>query len=269
MPKSNKASSVHALYEGTFSVALDKKFKPMERHAKPEKGALRIAIHPFLVKTPKRTFLIDAGLGEFGVGTSVDTILGYLEEHDLSAEDITDIFLSHLHFDHTGGLANRKNGYWELTFPYAKIWVSKREMDKVLAQDVFYDEEKTEFMWFLQSQADFQFYEDVNGSPYLEFEVITIGGHTEFSVGIFYTEGEFKLLMAGDVLPTKGHVNQKFAAKYDFDPKQSLESRQLLTKRAYQEKRIILAYHSSENALFTLSDYSEENGYSISTYHTA
>lgn len=256
-------SSVYALYEGTFSVALDKEFRPMERGGKPEKGALRIAIHPFLVKTPQRTFLVDAGLGEFGVGTSVDTLLNHLKEHDLEPDDISDIFLSHLHFDHTGGLAHRKNGYWELTFPYAKIWLSSRELDKVLAQKVFYDEEKTEFMWFLHAHADFHFYEDHQNKPYPEFEIITIGGHTEFSVGIFYTDSNLRFLMAGDVLPTKGHVNQKFAAKYDFNPKQSIESRKMLTKRAYEEKRVVLAYHSSETALFRLTDFSEENGYSI------
>lgn len=259
MPK----SSVFALYEGTFSVALDKEFRPMERNGKPESGALRIAIHPFLVKTEKRNFLIDVGLGEFGVGTQIDTLLNNLAEHEIEPEDISDIFLSHLHFDHTGGLGNRKNGYWELTFPFAKIWVSKREFEKVIAQDVFYDDEKTAFMLFLQANADFKFYEDVNNKPYPEFEITTIAGHTEFSVAIFYTDSEISLLMAGDVLPTKGHVNAKFAAKYDFNPKQSIEARKVLAERALKENRTILAYHSSESAIFRIKEYSEEKGYLI------
>lgn len=256
-------SAVFALYEGTFSVALDKEFRPMERNGKPESGALRIAIQPFLVKTKNRNVLIDTGLGEFGVGTQIDTLLNNLAEQEIEPEDISDIFLSHLHFDHTGGLGNRKNGYWELTFPFAKIWVSKRELDKVLAQDIFYDDEKTAFMLFLQAHADFNFYEDVNGKPYPEFEITFIGGHTEFSVAIFYTDSDIKLLMAGDVLPTKGHVNAKFAAKYDFNPKQSIEARAILAQRALIENRIVLAYHSSESALFRITEYADEKGFVI------
>ncbi|TNE68884.1 MBL fold metallo-hydrolase [bacterium] len=259
-------STVHSLYEGTFSVALDKEFKPMDRNGKPEKGALRISIQPFLVKTEQRNFLLDTGLGEFGAGTSVETLRTNMAEHGIFPEDIHDIFLSHLHFDHLGGLANRENGYWELTFPYAKIWLSRRELDKVLEKHVFYDEEKTEFMWFLNAQADFHFYEDHQNKPYPEFEIVTVGGHTEYSVAIFYDDANLHLLMGGDVLPTKGHVNQKFAAKYDFNPKQSIESRNGLAKRAFAEKRIICAYHSSETALFTLSDYQPEAGYSITKY---
>jgi len=255
-------TSIHALYEGTFSVAIDKVFRPMDRNGKPDKNALRIAINAFLVKSKQRNFLVDTGLGEFGKGTSIDTLLDHLADHDVAPEDISDIFLSHLHFDHLGGLAHRKNGFWQLTFPYAKIWLSKRELDKVLAQKVFYDEEKTEFMWFLHAHAEFFFYEE-NHRPYPEFEIIEIGGHTEFSVAIIYTDNDCKFLMAGDVLPTKGHINQTFAAKYDFNPKQSLASRQMLAKKAFDENRTILAYHSSETPLFRLPSYEKTQGYTI------
>ncbi|NCS31943.1 hypothetical protein GW793_00445, partial [bacterium] len=66
-------TSIHALYEGTFSVAIDKVFRPMDRNGKPDKNALRIAINAFLVKSKQRNFLVDTGLGEFGKGTSIDT----------------------------------------------------------------------------------------------------------------------------------------------------------------------------------------------------
>jgi glyoxylase-like metal-dependent hydrolase (beta-lactamase superfamily II) len=255
-------TTVFPLYEGTFSVGLDKVFRPIERHAKPDKNALRVAIHSFLVKSKQRTFLVDTGLGEFGKGTSIDTLLTHLADNDVAPEDISDIFLSHLHFDHLGGLAHRKHGFWQLTFPYAKIWLSKRELDKILSLKVYYDEEKTEFMWFLHAHADFHYYEE-NHKPYPEFEIIEIGGHTEFSVAIFYTDSDCRFLMAGDVLPTKGHVNQKFAAKYDFDPKQSVRVRTELAHKALQENRVILAYHSSENPLFRLTQFSENQGFTI------
>lgn len=250
------------LYEGTFSVGLDKKFIPMEKDGKPAKGSLRISIQPFLLNTPDKKILFDTGIGEFGEGTSSQTILNNLAEHGLNDYDITDIFCSHLHADHLGGLANRENGYWELNFPDAKLWVSQKDWEKVQSQETFYDEEKTEFIHFLAARADIHFLSE-HDHPYPEMEVLKIGGHSEFHQALFYRNGEHKYLMAGDVLPTKGHVNQKFAAKYDFDPKQSIKARQLLTKIAYEEQMIILAYHSSQSPMFRLTDYHEKQGYTI------
>jgi len=250
------------LYEGTFSVGLDKKFVPMDRKGKPAKGALRISIQPFLLHAPDKKILFDTGLGEFGEGTTTKTLCKNIAAHGLNEYDITDIFLSHLHFDHLGGLANRDNGYWELTFPHAKIWVSRMDWEKVMAKDIFYDEEKTEFIHFIAARGDIHFLSD-HDYPYPEIEVLKVGGHSEFHQAFFYRLDDSKYLMAGDVLPTKGHVNQKFAAKYDFDPQQSIQVRQKLVKIAYEEHMVILAYHSSETPMFRLTDYHEKQGYSI------
>lgn len=250
------------LYEGTFSVGLDKIFKSIPRDGKPEKGSLRVAIQPFLINTPGRKYLFDTGLGELGENTSIDTICHNLSEHGLSEFDITDIICSHLHFDHLGGLANRKNGYWALTFPDARLWVSENDWRQALGKKIFYDEMKTDFLHFIDSRADIHFLKE-HDQPYPEIEVYKIGGHSEFHQVILYQSGNAKFMMAGDVLPTKGHVNQKFAAKYDFDPKQSIRARQELAKKAYEEDFVILAYHSSETPMFRLSDYDEKRGYTI------
>ena len=127
------------LYEGTFSVGTDKQFHPIDRHDKPAKGALKLSINPFLVHTPKRNYLFDTGLGEFGVETGCEMICRNLADYGLSEYDITDIFASHLHYDHLGGLAHRQHGYWELTFPEAKLWVSRKGWEKVTGQDQYYD----------------------------------------------------------------------------------------------------------------------------------
>src|SRR5690554_5915661 len=105
-----------ALYEGTFSVGLDRKFIRIPRDGKPAKGALKISLNPFLIVTEERKYLFDCGIGEFGEDTGPDTIRENLQKYDLEDYDITDIFISHLHYDHLGGLAHKQNGYWELTF---------------------------------------------------------------------------------------------------------------------------------------------------------
>lgn len=257
-----KQRMAHALYEGTFSVGLDKKFNRIDREDPPAKGALKISLNPFLIQSGDKNILFDVGIGDFGEDTSTDTIKENLEEFDLTEYDITDIFASHLHYDHIGGLAGRSSGFWELTFPDAKIWVSEKEWEKVMNMEEYYDEEKTEFAHFLEAKADLHFLEEQD-QPYPEITVQKIGGHTEFSQVLLFDDGEQKYLMAGDVLATRGEVNRKFAAKYDFDAKQSMKARRKLTRKAYEENFTVMGYHDSHHPLFKLTDYNEQQGYTI------
>ncbi len=253
---------VAPLYEGTFYVGLDKKFIPMERHGKPPKNTLRVAIQPFLIHSDDKNILFDAGLGGFGEGTDISTIRENIGRHGLSEYDITDIFLSHLHSDHIGGLAHRTHGYWELTFPDARIWVSEKGWNEILEKDIYYDEEKTQFRDFLQARGDFQLMEEET-RPYPEIRVITTGGHSRFHQAFFYEKDDHRYLMAGDVIPTKGHINQKFVAKYDYDPQQCIRARKELARKAYEEDWVMLAYHSVDTGLFRLTGYQEREGYTL------
>ena len=257
-----KTLTAHPLYEGTFSVGLDKKFNRINRDDPPAKGALKISLNPFLIQSGDRNILFDVGIGDFGEDTSTDIIKQNLEKHGLTEYDITDIFASHLHYDHIGGLAGRSSGYWELTFPDAKLWVSQGGWQKVMEMDEYYDDEKTEFMHFLDAKANLHFLEDED-QPYPEITVKKIGGHTEFSLVLLFNDNDQKYLMAGDVLATRGEVNRKFAAKYDFDADRSMEVRQELTRKAYEENYTVMGYHDSHHPLFKLPEYDEQQGYKI------
>lgn len=254
---------VKPLYEGTFSVGLKKKFKRIGKKDSPEKGSLKLSINPFLVKGEERNYLFDAGLGDFGENTNTKIILNNLEKEGLTELDITDIFLSHLHYDHLGGLAGREHGYLELTFPDAKIWTSRGGWEKALNyEDDSNDELDIEFIHFLDARADIHFLNDED-EPYPDIRIKRIGGHTEFSLAIFYTSENQSYMMAGDVIGTKSKINRKFAAKYDYDPKHSMKVREDLKKLALEEEYIILAYHETDHPMFQLTDYDEKKGYLI------
>jgi len=259
---STKTISAHPLYEGTFSVGLDKKFNRIDRNDPPAKGALKISLNPFLIQSGDKNILFDVGIGDFGEDTSTDLIKKNLEKHGLTEYDITDIFASHLHYDHIGGLAGKSSGFWELTFPDAKLWVSKNGWDKVMGKDEYYDDEKTEFAHFLDAKADLHFLDDED-QPYPEVSVKKIGGHTEFSQVLLFNDGNQKYLMAGDVLATRGEVNRTFAAKYDFDADRSMKVRKELTKKAFEEHYTVMGYHDSHHPLFNLTNYDEQQGYKI------
>lgn len=257
----SKTTYASVLYEGTFSVGLDKKFVRIDRDDPPAKGALKLSLNPFLIHTPDRNYLFDCGIGEFGEDTGPETIRRKLEQHGLTEFDVTDIFLSHLHYDHIGGLAHREDGYWELTFPEAKIWVSKKGWEKVTAMDEYYDGEKTEFISFIDAKADLHFLSEED-QPYPDMTVKKIGGHTEFHQVLLFDDGEQKYMQAGDVIGTKGSINRKYAAKYDFEPKVSQQMREELARKAFDEGFTIMSYHEDRNPLYKLTGYDEKTGYS-------
>ncbi|WP_069130325.1 MBL fold metallo-hydrolase [Rhodohalobacter halophilus] len=258
-------SRVHVtpLYEGTFSVGLDKDFKRINRDDPPNQGALKLSINPFLIQDGDRNILFDVGLGDlFGADTSIDTILENLEEQDVEDFEITDIFASHLHFDHIGGLAHRKNGYWELTFPEAKVWVSGQEWEKLRSIIDNKSEDEIDFFNFLDAHADLGFLKQ-EGNPIEYVRTKTIGGHTEFHQALFYENGENKFIMAGDVVGRRSAINRTFEAKYDFDPQKSSQNRKELQKVAYKEGYTFLTYHETDHPMFKLTGFDENKGYII------
>lgn len=269
--------SVHALREGVFSVGLDRAFNPIAPTDPPARGALKLSINPFLIRIPasqgqaSRNILLDAGLGEFSEGGSVQALRDNLAVHGLTEYDITDILLSHLHYDHMGGLAHREHGFWELSFPEATLWANRQEAEKALAKEVFYDDEKTEFLHFIANRANLELI-DPGAGPFPGFESEIIGGHTEFSLAWSFTLStpdrqiptrSQRFIMAGDVIGSKGALLRKYAAKYDFDAEMGMQARESLKKRAFDEGLILLAYHDTESPLMRLTDYHANSGYEI------
>ncbi len=284
--------SVHALREGVFSVGLDRTFNPIAPTDPPARGALKLSIHPFLIQIPAsagqpaRKILLDAGLGEFSKNGSVKAIREHLRGHGLTELEITDVLLSHLHYDHMGGLAHRESGFWELTFPEATIWANRRETEKALSKALFYDDEKTEFLHFIANRANLELLDPGEG-PFPGFRSEIIGGHTEFSLAWSFTlvspdpsshqglspDSTASLnsvtpkaqtfIMAGDVIGSKGALLRKYAAKYDFDAEKGMEARENLKKRALEQDLILLAYHDVDSPLMRLTGYDPKTGYEI------
>lgn len=252
-----------ALYEGTFSVGIDKIFNKIDRDDPPAKGALKLSINPFLIQDSDHTILFDVGIGDLlSEEVTIDTILKNLSNYSLDEYDITDIFVSHLHFDHFAGLANRKNGYWDLTFPDATVWVSEEGWDDLNHTLEKFPDVYQEFIHFLNMRADIRFLEE-NPNPIPPVSVEKIGGHTEHHLALYYKNGDHRYLMAGDVIGRRIAINKNFMAKFDYNPKQSLDARNRIKKLAFSEKYTIMAYHETDYPLFKLIDFSGKDGYTI------
>lgn len=241
-------TTVIPLYEGTFSVGTDKIFHRIGRDEAAAKGALKISLNPVLLRHNGVNMLLDSGLGDFGAESHVPVMIENLEKQGLQPEDIHHIFLSHLHFDHIGGLATRENGYWELVFPEATIYLSRAEWEK-LHTIGFEDDNREQYIQFLEVHGDFQFVED-GDEPIDGVRCEVIGGHTEFSLAWYFDFGDgHRYLNAGDVMNTKGAITRKYAAKYDFDGKASQRKRDELIVYAQENGYKILTYHDNREVV--------------------
>jgi glyoxylase-like metal-dependent hydrolase (beta-lactamase superfamily II) len=162
-----------------------------------------------------------------------------------------------------GGLAHQKNGYWELTFPDANVWVSDAGWKKLSESIDSQDERKQDFFYFLDSHAILKMMTGETSTPIPHVRVEKIGGHTEHHNALYYENGDHKYVMAGDVIGTRGAINRSYEAKYDFEPKQSMKVRNTIQELSYKEGHIIMAYHETDHPLFRLTDYDKDKGYKI------
>ena len=120
------------LSEGAFTIDKSKVFVPFELEKDQlqnrSAGSLLVEIQPFIIITSKDVLLLDCGLG-FSKNGQLQ-IYENLEANKLDPTKITKVLLTHLHKDHAGGVSLRDRlGHYSLTFPNAKYYVQRKEID--------------------------------------------------------------------------------------------------------------------------------------------
>jgi len=148
---------------------------------------IALTIHPLLVKTADRVLLFDTGAGPlFGPGSG--HLLVSLAEAGIDPQSVTDIFISHSHGDHVGGLVNTEG---KLNFPNAKIHLSKPEWEFMSGQEQFKD-------WIPVIKAKVDAFKPGAELVPGVVKAVEIKGHTPGHSGYRITSGSDTLLYVGD-----------------------------------------------------------------------
>ena len=202
------------------------------------------ALRCMLVEIGNHKILIDTGMGDkqdakffshyYLHGT--DTLDGGLAKHGFKREDITDVFLTHLHFDHCGG-AVKKNEGGELVpaFPNALYWTNRAHWEWATHPNA---REKASFLpeniLPLESAGVLRFIEGEDGMEWMEdFKIRFVNGHTEAMMLPQLKLGDKTLLYCADLLPSIHHIPMPWVMAYDMQPLQTLdEKKRLLTEAA-------------------------------------
>ncbi len=178
------------------------------------------ALRCMLIEQGDRLILVDTGMGEkqsekffsYYYLHGEDALDKNLKALGFSRDDITDVFLTHLHFDHCGGAVEwneEKNGY-RPTFKNARYWSTKTHWDWAVTPN---DREKASFLkeniMPLQESGQLQFVERDGAfkkNVFENFDVLFVDGHTE-SMMIPHIKYQNKtLVFMADLLPSVGHI---------------------------------------------------------------
>ena len=232
-----------------------------------ENNLIDIAARCLLIEDGNRLILIDTGMGN----KQSDKFFGYyslwgthsldksLAKYGFHRDDITDVFMTHLHFDHCGGSVNwnkDKTGY-EVAFKNANYWTNEnhwewatkpnpREKASFLQENIIPMQESGHLNFIKRTEGDF-----VEKSE-LGFGIFFVDGHTE-KMMVPYIDFQGKTIcFPADLLPTAGHVPIPYVMGYDTRPLLTMpEKTKFLTQAADQNFYLFLE-HDAHNEIITV-----------------
>ncbi len=228
---------------------------------------IELAARSLLVEDGDRLILIDTGLGNkqsekffsYYYLWGEHTLDRSLRQAGFHRDDITDVFLTHLHFDHCGGSIqwNADRSGYEPAFKNAVFWSNRdhwqwatqpnaREKASFLPENILPMEESGQLQFIPRGKGAFS--ED---SP-LGFGVLFADGHTDKQMipHIRY-RGRTVVFMA-DLLPTVGHIPLPYVMGYDTRPLLTLEEKGAFLKRAADEDYVLFLEHDAHNECCTV-----------------
>jgi len=207
-----------------------------------------------LIETGDRKILVDTGIG-FKQGDKFRShfdphgpeVEASLSEQGIGAEEITDVFITHFHFDHVGGaLMHDKKGRIVPTFPNATYWSNEPHYDYAFAPN---PREKASFLLEnfvpLKQQGVLKFIdyqkEDVPWLPGLAVRFVE--GHTDAQMLLLIDQHDKKYLYAADLIPSKWHIRLPYIMAYDMQPILTLEEKERVLTECVEEDRMLIFEH--------------------------
>ncbi len=226
-----------------------------------------IAARCLLIEDGNKLILIDTGMGNkqsekfFGYyhlwgNHSIDASL---KKHGFHRDDITDVFLTHLHFDHCGGSIqwNKNRTGYEPAFKNARFWTNQnhwqwatqpnaREKASFLKENLIPMQESGQLHFIERAETPFQ-----NQSE-LGFGIFFADGHTEKQmIPMINYQGKTLCFMA-DLLPTAGHVPLAFVMGYDTRPLLTLQEKETFLKTAANNNYYLFLEHDAHQEVITV-----------------
>ncbi len=256
--------SLHAIETGRFGLDGGAMFgvvpKPLweKRIPADEKNRIPLAMRCLLLKGEDRVILIDTGLGDsydekfarlFKVDHEHSELHRSLQEAGVEAADITDVVITHLHFDHAGGCVTTRNGERYLAFPNATYHVQRKHWEWALNPN---PREKNSFLkaYLDPLQASPQLHLlNGEGTLFPQLDVLTVNGHTEAQQLVKISDGNRTLVFVADLIPTSAHIGLPWVMGYDVRPLITMEEKEDFLQKAVEGEWDLFFEHDPDVAV--------------------
>ena len=220
------------------------------------------AMRSLLIEDGSRLILIDNGIGD----KQDDKFLKYyylhgdvnlhssLAKHGFSADDVTDVFLTHLHFDHCGGSVkwNKDRSGFEMAFKNAKYWSNADHWKWATEPN---NREKASFLREniipIQEAGHLNFVENEK-NIFHNFDALFVNGHTEAQMIPHITYKDKTIVFAADLLPSTGHIPLAYIMGYDTRPLLTLTEKEKFLKQAAQQEYVLFLQHDNYSECCTV-----------------
>ncbi|NOY96026.1 MAG: MBL fold metallo-hydrolase [Chlorobi bacterium] len=225
-----------------------------------ENNFVKLSLRCLLIDLGGRKILVETGVGEhyndkFLRNQGLEKgnhLINSLTQNGYSAEEITDVFLTHLHWDHFNGAITNKNGELSLTFPNATHWCSKKQWEhsKIsnIREKVAYHKKLLEF---ISLSGKMQLVEK-EGLLYPNIEVRFFDGHTPGQMIPFIHYNGKTLVYMSDLIPTTANIPVVWLASYDLYPVTSLQEKEAFLNEAAENNYILFFEHDYYNECATV-----------------
>ncbi|MGC1516957.1 MAG: MBL fold metallo-hydrolase [Maribacter sp.] len=226
-----------------------------------------IAARSLLIEDGDRLILVDTGMGD----KQSDTFFGYyhrwgsfdtdtsLKKHGFCRDEITDVFLTHLHFDHCGGAIqwNKDRTGYEPAFKNARFWSNEphwqwatqpnpREKASFLTENLLPMQESGQLKFIERTEENY-----LSNSP-LGFDIRFVDGHTEKQMLPQFKYKGKTIAYTADLIPTVGHIPLPYVISYDTRPLITMEEKNLFLNEAVDHQYYLFFEHDAHNQLCTL-----------------
>jgi glyoxylase-like metal-dependent hydrolase (beta-lactamase superfamily II) len=174
-----------------------------------------------------------------------DSLMGSLHQHQIDFKDITDNFLTHLHFDHCGGSVVRgTNHQLQTAFPNATYWSNSHHWNWAISPNA---REKASFLKEnilpIQESGQLKFIDVPGGKLSDNFEVLFMDGHTEKQMLPKIKYKGRTIVFAADLLPSASHIPLPWVMGYDVRPLVTLEEKKTFLEEAAKNEYVLFLEH--------------------------
>ena len=220
------------------------------------------AMRSLLIEDGKKLILIDTGIGNKQTDKffshyhlhGEENLQSSLMNSGYSIEDVTDVILTHLHFDHCGGAVKWKNNDREVlepVFKNATYWSNKNHWDWAIKPN---SREKASFLSNnispIEQSGQLKFIErksQLTKDVFKNIDIFFADGHTESQMIPIINYNGQKIAFMADLLPSVGHIPLPYVMGYDTRPLKTLKEKSIFLELAYENNYLLYLQHDSKN----------------------